>query len=419
MAMSLSHTVQPLTIALALAAVPASADVTVGSMQEFRSALGEAEPGETIRLEPGRYDNLTLRGVEGDEDRPLTLTSADPSDPAKISRMRVDKSAHVVLDGLVFDYIFEPGDKIHLRPFQITDSRDVAVRNSVFDGDLARGVSDVSDGFGFAFGLGVTRVDGVAIENNEIHTFYRGMNVSKSQNVVVRNNNVHSLRMDGMDFAQIRNGLIEGNHVHDFDRSPNSRDHADMIQFWTNRTTEPTVNVTIRNNVLNSGEGLYTQSIFMRNEEVDNGRAGDEMFYRDIVIENNVIINAHLHGISLGEAEGVTIENNSVIRNAQSEGDRDNVSLYDPRISVSSRSRDVRIVGNVVSRVNGFERQSDWEARDNFLIQDRHQLQPGYYGHVFADAIEGDPSNLSSFLPMEGGPLDGAEYGAPMLSGSK
>ena len=155
----------------------------------------------------------------------------------------------------------------------------------------------------------------------------------------------------------------------------------------------------------------------MRNDLVDRDLAGEEMFYRDVVIEDNVIINAHLHGISLGESQGVRIENNSVIRNARSEGERDNVALYDPRISVSSKSRDVRIVGNVVSRIAGFEQQEDWEARDNFLIQDRHQLKPGYYGHVFADALQGDPSDLSSFHPKPGGPLDGTGYGAPQLSG--
>ncbi len=402
--------------ALFLLAGPAWADQTVRTAEELKTAAADAEPGETIRLAPGRYEGVFLRGVEGAENRAVTITSADPADPARLGDMRLHQSAHVTFDGLVFDYVFSADDKIHLRPFQVTDSQDVAIRNALFDGDVAQGVSENSDGFGFAFGLGVSNVQGMTVENNEIHTFFRGLVVSKSQDVVVRNNDVHSLRMDGMNFAQVQDVRIEKNHIHDFVRSPDSRDHADMIQFWTNRTSEPTRNVIIRDNVLNSGDGLFTQSIFMRNDLVDRGKAGREMFYRDISIKDNVVINAHLHGISLGESDGVEIENNSVIRNARSEGERDNPPLYDPRIFVSSKSHDVRIVGNVVSRIAGFKQQSDWEAHDNFLIQDRHQLRPGYYGHVFANALEGDPGNLSSFYPKPDGPLDGSGYGAPRLS---
>ena len=129
----------------------------------------------------------------------------------------------MIFEGLVFDYVFSPGDKIHFRPFQVTDSRNVAIRNSLFDGDLAKGVSENSDGFGFAFGLGITGVEGIAIENNEIRTFFRGLVVSNSQDVTVRGNDLHSLRMDGMNFSQIQNVRIEENHIHDFDRSTDPR----------------------------------------------------------------------------------------------------------------------------------------------------------------------------------------------------
>ncbi len=401
--------------AMLMLAGPALADVVVGTTQELRAALNEAGPGETVQLKPGRYEEVSMRKIAGAEDQPIKITSIDPMEPARIGNMRLHEAAHIVLDKLVFDYEFSAGDKIHLRPFQITNSQDIVVRNSLFDGDVAHGVSENSDGFAYTFGLGVRQVDGLTVENNEIHTFFRGIVISSSQNILIKNNDVHSLRMDGMNFSEVQDVRIEGNHIHDFDRSPDTRDHADMIQFWTNRTKKPTENVTIHGNVLNSEDGLFTQSIFMRNDLVDRGLAGEEMFYRNLVIEDNVIINAHLHGISIGEANGVKIENNSVIRNAESEGKRNNISLYDPRISVSKTSKNVRIVNNVVSRISGFERQSDWEAHNNFMIQDRHQLQPGYYGNVFANALKGDPGELSSFFPKKGGPLDGAPYGASLL----
>ena len=123
-----------------------------------------------------------------------------------------------------------------------------------------------------------------------------------------------------MNFAQVERVRIEANHIHDFNRVLESPDHADMIQFWTNGTTSPSSDITIRGNILNSGAGWFTQSIFMRNELVDSGKAEAEMFYRNVIIEDNVIINAHLHGISVGETAGLKIANNTVIRNARSQG---------------------------------------------------------------------------------------------------
>ena len=43
----------------------------------------------------------------------------------------------------------------------------------------------------------------------------------------------------------------------------------------------------------------------MRNEMVDQGKAGLEMYYQNITIENNVIYNAQTHGITVGETTGL------------------------------------------------------------------------------------------------------------------
>ena len=88
-----------------------------------------------------------------------------------------------------------------------------------------------------------------------------------------------------------------------------------MIQFWTNGTTSPSTNITISENFLDSGNGEWTQSIFMRNEAVDSQGAGTEMFYQNVLIENNVIYNAHTHGITVGEADGLIIRNNTILQN--------------------------------------------------------------------------------------------------------
>ena len=401
-----------------LRAETAETIVEVATVRSLTEALGAAQPGTVLQLAAGDYGSLTLKDFGGAEGAPITLRSADPAAPARFSSMALRGVSHLVLQGLTFDYTFSPEDKANLRPFDITGGQDIALTGNLFDGDVAAGVSDEDDGYPTGYGLWLRQIDKAVLDGNEIRNFYRGLIFSESSDIEVKDNDVHGIRMDGMDFAQMARVTIEGNHIHDFNRVLESKDHADMIQFWTNGTTKPSTDITIRGNVLNSGTGWYTQSIFMRNDLVDTGKAGVEMFYRNVIIVENVIINAHLHGISVGETAGLVIRNNSVIRDAASQGKEDNPALWTPQIRVAPTSTTVTIVKNVVSKVAGYDTQADWTVADNFTIQDRFPGQPGFYDQVFVAARSGDPTNLASFSYLAGGPLDGAGIGAPQLDPS-
>lgn len=83
------------------------------------------------------------------------------------------------------------------------------------------------------------------------------------------------------------------------------------------------------------GEGDKTQSIFMRNDLVDRGLAGEEMYYQNILIEGNVILNGHKHGITVGETDGLIIQNNTIL----SIGSSDTRYSSTPTINVSGDSK--------------------------------------------------------------------------------
>jgi hypothetical protein len=317
---------------------------------------------------------------------------------------------HLVLDGLVFDYRFAKGDPPHLRPFKIVGGTGIALHGLLFDGDDAGGRPEGGNGFPTAIGLALTEVQDLTLTKSEIRGFLRGIVVERSHQVTLRGNLLHALRMDGMNFAQVARVLIEGNTIRDFRRVVASPDHADMIQFWTNKTTSPSRDIVIRGNLLNSGGGAFTQSIFMRNEEVDNGRAGAGMFYRNVVIEGNFILNAHLHGITVGETEGLLIRGNTLVRNPASEGKQVNRSLWTPMIRVEPGARRVRILRNVVAKIAGHEGQAGWTVTDNLLVQDHSRMEANHYSRVF---VGGDTRRPGSFVPLPGGPLDGTGLGAP------
>ena len=397
-----------------LSAPAGRADISVSSATELAGALSQAVDGEAILLAAGDYGRLDLNGSTRN-DLAVTLRSADPLAPARFSGLTIRQTANVTLDGITFDYSFQAGDQVWTAPFEITQSRNVVIRNSRFDGDLAQGVSETDDGFGTGIGLSVDQATDLTLDKNVFFDFYRGLVVSDSDRTAVTGNDIYAIRSDGMNFVADQTLLVAENQLHDFKASQASDDHADMIQFWTAGTTRPTRDVTIRDNVLNSGNGNWTQSIFMGNELVSQGKAGPEMRYQNIAIIDNVIINSQLHGISVGDVDGLLIANNTLIQNPKTEGAKDNPTLWTPRINITPSAQNVTVLGNATPGISGPEDRPDWTVEGNILIQDTKPSAPFYYDKIFVAALSGDPQSIASFLYVPGGPVDGVKVGAARL----
>jgi len=400
----------------------ASGETLVTTAPELRIALAAARSGDVLVLAPGTYAATDLKTDPGRtaEDAPITIRSQDSANPAALSGLKVKGVVGLIFDGVTFDYTFTPGDNGPDKkginwPFMVTGSTNVTIRNCLFDGDIATEGAPEDVGFPTATGLVVRGTKGLVLENNVFTLWGRGLAIDGSARVEIRANDIHSIRMDGINLAAINTVLIEGNHIHDFKRSLASKDHADMIQFWTAGTKSPSKNITIRGNLFDSGVGAYTQTIFMRNELVDQKKAGEEMYYRDVLIEQNVIINAHLHGITLGETTGLTIRNNTLIHNSGSDGPDNNPKLWIPRINVSGQSSDVSITGNISDQQFEPRGRADWVVSGNLAVQDRNPGGPGYYDTVFMAARTGDRSDISIYAYRPGGPADGLTFGADAL----
>lgn len=389
--------------------------ITVSNLAELYTALGGSKAGDTILLNSGNYESFILGSQSGmDLDfEGVTIASADPDNPASFSKMVLNGVSNLVMDNVVFDYSFQAGDASFLAAFSVKNSENITIKNSVFDGDVASGVSDVADGYGYAYGLTVRDSSGISIENNEFTSWLRGAIFSNIDGLTVTGNEVHDIRSDGMDFADVQNVLITDNYFHDFRASYASTDHRDMIQFWTNGTSDPSVNITISDNIFDIGNGSRTQSIFMRNEEVDTGRAGFEMYYQNVTITNNTIYNSHLHGISIGETNGLVISNNSVIFVPdQNDSSVTNSSLWVPAIRVSSSSVNVDILGNAVAKIVGFTDQSSWVLGNNVLIQNTNPHGAGYYGDVFISSSMSTVDGSHAYIAIPGGALDTSGAGS-------
>ncbi|MGH1424011.1 MAG: right-handed parallel beta-helix repeat-containing protein [Pseudooceanicola sp.] len=374
--------------------------VVVSDSDGLYAALAAAKGGETILLEGGDYGEFTLTQKAGFDYRyasEVTIASADPGDPASFSGLDVRDAKNLTFDGIEFDYNYATGHPNWMRIFQFDHSDGITVRNSVFDGDVAQGVSAGEDGRGWGIGLIFRGGDDIILENNDFSEFYKALSMGGVNNAVVRDNSFHDIRMDGMNFDSMRGLLIEGNDLRDFHRATGTSDHADMIQFFAPNNGRASSDVIIRNNVLDIGNGDPTHSIFMRNEAVDRG-AGIEMYYRNITIENNLIVNGHSHGITLGQTIGATVRNNSVLHSdgANVDGLDDTVEI--PRIMINGASQDVAIVQNITAQVAGWSQQDGWTVAGNVIAQDQDDTEDGYYGDIFLTSTLQSDSGEHNFI---------------------
>ena len=400
------------TAATALAV--SGAEIIVSTAHQLKTALANATGGETIVLKQGDYGSVGLTGgidMRAALSAEVTIRSEDPRAPAVFSGLALKDVSNLKFEHVLFDYEAQPGAILSIAAFTLQDVSNVSIVNSEFDGDIARGGDASGNGFGTGYGLRVNGSSNVTIAGNEFSRFHRGAVFSESTDVRVSNNNLYHMSSDGLDFADVDNVLIKGNEIHDFFMSELSSAHPDMIQFWTSGTTSPSTNIKILDNLLYMGKGVYTQSIFIRNELVDSGAAGSEMFYRNIEISGNVIRNAHVHGITVGGTAGLNISNNTILQ-ALTTAETGTAGI--PSINVGPGSQLVSVTNNITPTLslNLLSPVAGWDVGNNLIVQIDNPHAANYAGHLFADPFDSTSITRFDFRPVAGGLADRRGAGA-------
>ena len=400
-----------LTGKIAVSSGEAVQTITVSSAAGLKTALSGVTGDTVILLDPGDYGNLSLSGSLAGN---VTIRSAEPSDAAVFHSMNLSGVDNLTFDTVKFDYVSASGAPDYTQPFTISSSSNIKIENSTFDGDNAHGLSATLDGYGTGWGLYVINSNDITLSHNEYYDWDRAALFNNVDGLVVQNNDVYDIRSDGFDFVNVDNTLIEQNYMHDFRIAPLSDDHPDMIQFWTAGTTSPSTNITISENFLNSGAGDWTQSIFMRNEAVDSQGAGYEMFYQNILIENNVIYNAHTHGITVGETDGLIIRNNTILHNADS---ADGGAVYIPTIHLADASLNVVVADNIAPALT-FQSNANRLVENNLAVQRDNPNGANYYGDLFVNALANSAATLADLMAVPGGIIDQLNVGSSLTQPS-
>jgi hypothetical protein len=382
-----------LALLAALSAPMPALSKEISSPADLLQALRAAKGGETFELKAGEY-SLVLNGHQDSQvagySQPVVITSADPAKPATFTDINVIQVTNLTFKNVVFDYTFRVGEERYYSPFYFETVKGLTLSSLLIDGDKARDTGTYADGYGNAYGVNLVSCKDVRIENSLIRNFFAGLFLDAVDNLAVVGNEITAMRSEGMDVIAVRKGLIERNYIHDFVTAPDSPDHQDFIQLWTAEKNVASSDVTIRDNILDSGGKTWTESIFMRNEEVDMGRAGPEMFYKNIEVSGNLIRNNHLHGITVGEVDGLKITNNTILQ-AREVTDGSGL-LYVPQINVSTRSLNVEITNNIVPEPPNFGGPlgRQWVVKNNAVVQRHKESGNSSYNGVFVNALVED-----------------------------
>lgn len=375
----------------------------VSNQQELESALEQSTGGETILLESGNYGSLDLRGMNFTSE--VTIKSADPKDFAVIENVYMKDSSNISFDSLDFDFKTENGAHTN---FYVWSSTGISVSNSNFDGDTEKDVD--SDLFGGPAGVAFKAFQSadITFENNKVESYQSGPTIIYSDDVSITNNELVGLRTDGIVVVASNGVLMEANHIHSFRSVAGSGEHIDSIQLFSSQQTEPSTDITIRGNFIDRGDGNFTQSIFIRNEAVDAGGAGEEMFYRNILIEDNIIFNAHSHGITVGETDGLTIRNNTVLFSEGADGS----SFSEPSIRVSDGATNVVIEDNIADRVTANE-EGGHQVSGNILVQHNDPAADNYIGDLFVNALADADASVNDLRLVPNSDAANSGAGAP------
>ena len=276
------------------------AAVRQATPETLLQVLADAKGGDTVVLAPGEYADVRYGGREF---KPRLLIDARA---AKLSGWWFRGVGGIELRG--GEYRLPPltinpanGRKDYGRSLRIDGSHDIVVTQARFIGPSATGEETLP--FGEGYGIFMIGGSNIEIARNALAGFKSGVVLSRVDDFKLRENTFTEMRSDGIQVAESRNGLVEGNTC----GGTRIRDgeHPDCIQMWSRPTSPPTADIIIRRNQIGGG----TQGIGMFNHTRDG--VDDGVFDR-ILIEDNDIEVGYPNAISLKSGRDSIVRNNRV-----------------------------------------------------------------------------------------------------------
>lgn len=301
---------------------------TVANSAELEAALQRAGEGDRIELLGREYSGAMLR--DRTFGAPVTITSADPANPAVFrDQLKIFRVSGVEITGVHFSP--DGGALDLLDVVLVSRSTGITLRGNKIAGhlpgageglpahadiDSSRKAKGLIEGQPFVRGIRVVDSTAVRIADNMLSRLRKGIVLDTVEGAEVTGNHLKDLREDGINLADavsvtIAGNLMESFHpLHNYDNIAFA-DHGDFIQWWAGDGGLGIRDLVIRDNALLQGSGSWTQGIFGRGGGVAPGGSSAE--FSGIRIENNLINISHPNGIFVGDAANVLIAGNTLL----------------------------------------------------------------------------------------------------------
>lgn len=376
------------------AAPGGSGDGSEASPMALDAALAAAADGDHVLLQDGDWGDVVLSG-EHDAD---TFVEPAPGHAPRLRTLVLRNARHLVARGLSISLSY--GD-----PYAndtLVSIQGSAVDVTVEDCDVFSVTDEVSDAWDATQwadlpGTGISvRASNATLRNNRVRNVGYGISVGDdAPNATVIGNSVDRFSRDGLrgigDYGRFENNVVRD--AYDVDDH-----HDDFFQSWS--VGPDGVGTGVVRGVVLRG------NLFINFTDPDRPFAGAAQgigcfdgFFEDWVIENNVVVVNHWHGITLLGARNVRIVNNTVVDNRLGE------SPGPPWIDVSAHkdgtpSENILIRNNLVQTVT-LEAMTSTEDH-NLRFTDPSALfvdVPGFDFHLLDDA-EAIDMGIADMAPL-------------------
>lgn len=267
------------------------ADILCASAAELTAALGAAKAGDRILLQAGNYSNVQLKNLVFDS--AVTITSADPGNPATLTGLTVSNSQGLVISNLNLDF----SAPWTVWNAQVLSSKDITLANLSIHGSLNGNPADDQSG------ILIRNSSGVRVTGSEFQQLDHGISLTDSSDVRVDNNRMHDLRADGIVAVGTSRVQIVGNSFTDF--YPVSGDHPDAIQFLTRGATARATDIVVSGNLITRGSGGVIQGVFIT-DQIGLG-------YDRVTVTDNVVVGGMYNGIMVTKTNGLVVDGNLVV----------------------------------------------------------------------------------------------------------
>lgn len=269
------------------------ATYTVSNAAELSIALKAVVAGDKILLAAGDYGSVAIKNLQFDTD--ITISSRDPSAQAIISKLDVTGSKGITFTDLEFSTV---GSTKMGGLFSVVESSKITFDDVYVHGSMNGNPQDDVDG------IGVLRSKDIKIINSEFEQLRNAISHRDNDGLIVSGNHIHDIRLDGVRGSGSSNVVISKNYISDFYRADG--DHADAIQFYTGNTIYAAKNITITDNIIDRGDGMKMQGIFIRDENL-------KLPYENITITGNVLIGTNTNGIAVTTTKNLEISGNTIV----------------------------------------------------------------------------------------------------------